>query len=85
MFSQRNQNNLKVNCKSHFNAHLIKLCVSPLHKPRCVSAALQETSITAEKENPHVGCKLASLISSVIDCEKFEDDILRKPSGQSVV
>lgn len=35
------------------------------------------------KDGKRVGGKLASLISSLIDCEKFEDDILRKPGGQN--
>lgn len=42
----------------------------------CVHAAF-----SADKEGRRVGGKLASLISPLIDCEKFEDDILRKRGG----
>lgn len=37
---------------------------------------------SAEDEGRRVGGKLASLISCLIDCEKFEDDILRKRGGR---
>lgn len=38
-------------------------------------------AFSADKEGRRVGGKLASLISHLIDCEKFEDDILRKRGG----
>ena len=39
-------------------------------------------AFSAEEEGRRVGGKLASLISRLIDCEKFEDDILRKRGGR---
>lgn len=41
-------------------------------------------AFSVKKEGRCVGGKLASLISRLIDCEKFEDDILRKRGGRGM-
>ena len=50
----------------------------------CVSACVRVcVCVCVAEEGPRrVGGKLASLISRLIDCEKFEDDILRKRGGR---
>ena len=48
----------------------------------CVCVCVRVCVCVAEEGPRRVGGKLASLISRLIDCEKFEDDILRKRGGR---